>query len=104
MNDESTQEDFLDKLDFGDHIGLVTYDETSRVETTFYEPSDGASVDISATPITDNYAAIDTIERHKQDAADFDFEKPRTGRDANACHRAKTVPCHCQSAGRRVSR
>ncbi|MCA9039909.1 MAG: hypothetical protein KDA65_06115 [Planctomycetaceae bacterium] len=61
--------DYLDGLDFGDHLGLVTYDTYHRVESTLVP--DGwveESVDISATPITDNYAAIDTIQRHKQAA------------------------------------
>ena len=58
--------EFLEDLDFGDNLGLVTYDESSRVETTLYEPLDGANVNISATPMTTNYAAIDTIQRHKQ--------------------------------------
>jgi len=55
---------FLTDLDFGDEVGLVTYDGSSRVETTLNE--DGESVDLSANPITDDYQAVDTIQRHKQ--------------------------------------
>lgn len=58
--------EFLEDLEFGDHLGLVTYDETSRVETYLHEPIDGTLVDIRSTPITDDYQAIDTIQRHKQ--------------------------------------
>jgi len=56
--------DFLTDLDFGDQVGLVTYDSTSRVETSV--SIDGMSIDISADPITDDYAAIDTIQSCKQ--------------------------------------
>lgn len=60
---------YLDSLNFGDHLGLVTYDTYHRVETTL-TPSAwvNASVDISSDPITDDYNAIDTIQRHKQAA------------------------------------
>jgi hypothetical protein len=57
---------YMDDLDFGDYVGLVTYDESARMETKLYEPLDGAVVDISAKPLTDDYASIDTIQRHKQ--------------------------------------
>ncbi|QDU81066.1 von Willebrand factor type A domain protein [Polystyrenella longa] len=60
---------YLDSLDFGDHLGLVTYDTYHRVESVLV--SDGwvqDSVDISSDPITDNYAAINTIQRNKQAA------------------------------------
>ena len=56
--------DFLTDLDFGDELGLVSYDSTSRVESFL---NDGeAYVDITSNPITSNYADIDTIQRHKQ--------------------------------------
>ncbi|QDU80689.1 von Willebrand factor type A domain protein [Polystyrenella longa] len=61
--------EFLDGLDFGDHLGLVTYDTYHRVESQLVP--DGwvsESVDIGATPITDDYSAIDTIQKHKQAA------------------------------------
>ncbi len=56
--------DFLTDLDFGDELGLVTYDSTSRVES-FLDDGE-AYVDISSNPITTDYASIDTIQRHKQ--------------------------------------
>jgi Flp pilus assembly protein TadG len=58
--------DYMGDLDFGDHVGLVSYDESARTETKLVEPLDGTSVDISSSPITGDYAAIDKIQRHKQ--------------------------------------
>ncbi len=57
---------FLDGLDFGDHIGLVTYDSTSRVETGLTDDGYPESVDLGTDLITDDHLAIDTIQRHKQ--------------------------------------
>jgi len=71
--------DFLTELDFGDELGLVSYDgahsggldsteseDCSRVEDFL---DDGAAyVDITSNPITTDYAAINTIQRHKQAA------------------------------------
>lgn len=57
---------YMGDLDFGDHVGLVTYDESARIETKLVEPQDGTVVDISSSPITGDYAAIDKIQRHKQ--------------------------------------
>jgi Flp pilus assembly protein TadG len=56
--------DFLTELDFGDELGLVSYDSNSRVES-FLDDGE-AYVDITSNPITTDYAAIDTIQRHKQ--------------------------------------
>ena len=56
--------DFLTDLDFGDEVGLVSYGGYSQVELTL---DDGdAAVDVTNNPITNDYAAIDTIQRHKQ--------------------------------------
>ena len=57
---------FLGDLDFGDNLGLVTYDVSARVETVLNEPLDNAHVDVSATPMSTNYSAIDVIQQHKQ--------------------------------------
>ena len=71
--------DFLHNLDFGDELGLVSYDgahsggldstesnDASRVEDFL---DDGqAYVDITSNPITTDYASINTIQRHKQAA------------------------------------
>lgn len=58
--------DYMGDLDFGDHVGLVSYDESARFETKCFEPLDGTAVDISSTPITGNYDAVDKIQRHRQ--------------------------------------
>ncbi len=55
---------FLTNLDFGDEVGLVSYATTAQRETTLDE--DDATVDITSNPITDDYEAVDTIQRHKQ--------------------------------------
>ena len=56
--------DFLTDLDFGDQVGLVTYDSTARVETSVQ--TEEGSVDISADPITGDYAAVDALQTSKQ--------------------------------------
>ena len=57
--------DFLADLEFGDYLGLVTYDETSRIE---YGLNDAGMpyVDLNGDPLTSDYDAIDTIQAHKQ--------------------------------------
>ncbi|MFT5527445.1 MAG: hypothetical protein ACI9HK_005427 [Pirellulaceae bacterium] len=56
--------DFLTDLDFGDEVGLVSYGGYSQVELTL---NDGAAtVDVTSNPITNDYAAINTMQRHKQ--------------------------------------
>mgnify|MGYP002623223696 CR=1 FL=1 len=57
---------FLSDLEFDDHIGLVTYDDEARVESYLDEPEDGAHVNLGDQLITNRYADIDTIQRHKQ--------------------------------------
>lgn len=56
--------EFLDELSFDDELGLVSYDENSRVEQVLNVS--GAAVNISDDPITPHYDRIDTIQRHKQ--------------------------------------
>lgn len=56
--------EFLSDLDFGDEVGLVTYDEESRVES-FLDAED-AYVDLGSNLISSAFADIDTIQRHKQ--------------------------------------
>lgn len=55
---------FLSDLDFGDEVGMVSYDSYSRVET--FLDYDGVYVNLSDDPITSNYAGLDAIQRHKQ--------------------------------------
>ncbi|MCA9114670.1 MAG: hypothetical protein KDA79_06255 [Planctomycetaceae bacterium] len=61
---------FLAGLEFGDHLGLVSYDTYSRVEDqlngAYVDPED--HVDIRSEPVTSDYAAINRIQRHKQAA------------------------------------
>jgi Mg-chelatase subunit ChlD len=52
----------LATLSLDDNLGLVTYDTVSRIETT--EPS--AGVDLSDEPMTNDYAAINSIQVHRQ--------------------------------------
>ncbi|NOZ39554.1 MAG: VWA domain-containing protein [Planctomycetes bacterium] len=60
--------DFLTDLDFGDEVGLVSYGKWAVQEMTH---NDGeVSIDISADPITNDYATIDTIQRRHQ-AGDY---------------------------------
>ena len=58
--------EYLRDLHFGDHVGLVSYDTTARREVRVNDPQAGMVADISADPITDDYAALDTIQRHRQ--------------------------------------
>ena len=59
--------DFLSELEFGDWVGLVTYETGSRVERVLDEAG-MPFVDISSQPITHDYDAINTIQLHKQAA------------------------------------
>ncbi len=60
--------DFLTDLDFGDEVGLVSYGKWAVKEMTH---SDGEiNIDITADPITSDYATIDTIQRRHQ-AGDY---------------------------------
>ncbi|MEO2014748.1 MAG: vWA domain-containing protein [Fuerstiella sp.] len=57
---------FLNNLGYGDHLGLVTYATTSRIETGLWEDGADVTVDLLGEHLTDNVMAIDTIQRHKQ--------------------------------------
>ncbi|MBA2114750.1 VWA domain-containing protein [Bremerella alba] len=56
--------DFLEELDFGDEVGIVSYDESSRVEHTLNDGNAYAS--LNGNLISDDYDSLDTIQRHKQ--------------------------------------
>lgn len=58
--------EFLDGLQFGDHIGLVTYDDSSRVESVLNDDGVIDTVDLGNELITNRYTDINTIQRHKQ--------------------------------------
>ncbi|MCA9107287.1 MAG: hypothetical protein KDA83_17865, partial [Planctomycetales bacterium] len=56
--------DFLDDLDFGDQLGLVSYGAWAEQEMFL---DDGqVYIDLRDDPITDDYALIDGIQRRKQ--------------------------------------
>lgn len=56
--------EFLEDLDFGDEVGIVTYDDNSRIEHTLSD--NGVSVSLNGNLISDDYLSLDTIQRHKQ--------------------------------------
>lgn len=56
--------DFLEELDFGDQLGLVSYGTYAMQEKKLIDGL--VNIDLSADPITEDYALIDTIQRHKQ--------------------------------------
>ncbi|QDT66119.1 Tad domain-containing protein [Calycomorphotria hydatis] len=58
--------DFLDGLEFGDHLGLVSYATTSRWEDSIYVPDEGVDIDLTDEPITNEYSSIKTIQQHHQ--------------------------------------
>ncbi|NOY28693.1 MAG: hypothetical protein GXP28_00530 [Planctomycetes bacterium] len=60
--------DFLTELDFGDEVGLVSYGKWAVQEMTHYDGE--VNIDITANPITNDYATIDTIQRRHQ-AGDY---------------------------------
>ncbi|PQO40144.1 pilus assembly protein TadG-related protein [Blastopirellula marina] len=55
---------FLDDLDFGDEVGIVSYDESARVEHTLNEH--GVYATLGGDNISDDYATLDLIQHHKQ--------------------------------------
>jgi len=57
---------FLESLDFGDHVGLVTYDTQSRVETGVSGGGFDSNVSLGDALISDNYTTVDTIQRSRQ--------------------------------------
>jgi len=60
--------DFLTDLDFGDEVGLVSYGKWAVKEMTHYDGE--VDIDISADPITSDYATINEIQRRHQ-AGDY---------------------------------
>jgi len=58
--------DFMENLEFGDEVGVVVYYASSKELTTY---DDGeVSIDLSADPITGDYATLDTLHRRHQTA------------------------------------
>lgn len=57
--------EYLQDLSFNDYVGMVSYDTNHRVESAL--SGDGMpSIDISDKPITNNYAAIQSLIHYKQ--------------------------------------
>ena len=56
--------EYLADMDFGDELGLVSYATRSEKETGL--STNGYSIDLSGDPITNDYDAINQIQRHKQ--------------------------------------
>jgi len=57
---------FLDNLGYGDHLGLVTYASTSRIETGLWDDGAEITIDLEGEHLTENVMDIDAIQRHKQ--------------------------------------
>ncbi len=58
--------DFMENLEFGDEVGIAVYYSSSRELTKL---NDGeVNIDISADPITGDYATLDTLHRRHQTA------------------------------------
>ena len=57
---------FLNNLGYGDHLGLVTYATTSRIETGLWDDGADVTVDLAGEHLTNDVLAINTIQRHKQ--------------------------------------
>ncbi|MCH2203345.1 MAG: VWA domain-containing protein [Fuerstiella sp.] len=58
--------EFLDNLGYGDNIGLITYATTSMRQTGLWDDGADVTVDLNGKHLTDDYDAIDTIQKHKQ--------------------------------------
>lgn len=57
---------FLDNLGYGDHLGLVTYASTSKIETGIDDDGADLVVDLGDEHLTDNVQAIYDIHRQHQ--------------------------------------
>lgn len=61
--------DYLTQLGFDDHLGMVSYDTNHRMETTLNDSNPAFPViNISANPITNDYATIAKLMHYKQAA------------------------------------
>ncbi|MEZ5948992.1 MAG: pilus assembly protein TadG-related protein [Planctomycetaceae bacterium] len=58
--------EFLEDLEFGDHVGLVTYDSVARVEKQVTDAQGVSLADLGQDWITSDYQAIDILQRRKQ--------------------------------------
>ncbi|MDZ4684347.1 MAG: VWA domain-containing protein [Planctomycetaceae bacterium] len=62
--------DYLSELGLDDHLGMVSYDWSHRIETTLSSATnaDFPNVNISSDPITNDYAAVKKLMHYKQAA------------------------------------
>uniref|UniRef100_A0A7C2JYA9 VWA domain-containing protein n=1 Tax=Schlesneria paludicola TaxID=360056 RepID=A0A7C2JYA9_9PLAN len=62
--------DYLAELGYDDHLGMVSYDTSHRIETTLNGSGNPEipSVDISSDPLTNNYTALKQLMHYKQAA------------------------------------
>lgn len=58
--------EFLEGLEFGDYLGLVTYATYSKIQTELNDEHTETTVDLGEDWLTSDYEKIDTIQRHKQ--------------------------------------
>lgn len=58
--------DFLEDLGFGDEVGAVSYDVSTRTEQVL--DYDGYSIDLSTNPVSANFESLRQIIRHRQPA------------------------------------
>ncbi len=58
--------EFVEDLEYGDEVGLVSYDTYSQVEDELDEADLDVSTDLGTNLITDDLSKIDLIQRHKQ--------------------------------------
>ncbi|WLD10160.1 pilus assembly protein TadG-related protein [Planctellipticum variicoloris] len=61
--------DFLTDLKFDDYLGMVSYDSSHRIETKLSDSNpDMPLVDISTTPLTNDYGSVKQLMQYKQAA------------------------------------
>lgn len=71
--------EFLKELGFDDYVGMVSYDNSHRIETKL-ETNNPAfpAVDITSTPLTNDYDAVNKLMKYKQ-AAHHSFATNMSG-------------------------
>lgn len=61
--------DFLTQLGFDDQIGMVSYDQSHRIETTISDSNpETPDVNISTDPITNDFTSVKNLMKYKQAA------------------------------------
>ncbi|MBI1346376.1 hypothetical protein GC163_08805 [bacterium] len=72
--------DFLGELGFDDYLGMVSYDTDHRIETTLSSGTNSAfpNVNISSSPLTNDYDAVNKLMKYKQ-AAHYSYATNMSG-------------------------